>query len=455
MTALPFYIVTLNHPDWEKAVEYAKNLPSEALPELRLDLFPGLDPAAAVTQLKGRCLVSCRRQSEHGRFEGSEQERLAHLLSSLEARPQLLDLEWDIDVPECIANHRSHMRLLRSVHVQEGVFDLESRLQNLPEGDLYKWVGVANRLSDNAHIQRALAWARNHQIALSAFLMGPKGEVSRCMQHAWGGAFTYAAPSDAPAAASGQLPLSSMRAWRCHKLKSHYGLCAVAGSPLTHSPSPAFHNQAFQAAFKDLFYTRLESDDPVEVLEAANALSILGLSITSPLKTCLSEQLNIPGPINTLWRTNPESPWQWANTDLDALRDQLMALPTPSKPERVLVLGSGGVAQTSCKCLEQLEFEWTQCSRRAPLSPGQIRDFAPSGIIQATRLGMLENDPLPFPEQLEAARSTLKWAAEWVARPTAFSTWAQACGLHCIDGQELFQAQARLQSTRFLTCETH
>ncbi len=455
MPALPFYIVTLSHPDWEKSLELAKRLPREALPELRLDCYPDLDPAQAVSQLKGRCLVSCRRVSEHGRFEGSEAARIQHLLSSLEARPQFLDLEWDLKVPQAIQGHRTHVRLLRSVHVESGIFDLEARLQNLPEGDAYKWVGIANRLSDNARIKRALAWAWDHQIALSAFLMGPKGEMSRCMQHAWGGSFTYAAPSDAPAAASGQLPLHDMCAWRCHKLTHTYGLCAVAGSPLRQSQSPAFHNQAFQAAFKDLFYTRLESEDPEEVLEALEALSIQGLSITSPLKERLSQRLGIPGPINTLWRTRLDAPWQWANTDLDALSECLEACPTLKKSDRVLVLGSGGVAQTSCQCLERLGLEWMQCSRRAPLSPDQIREFSPSGIIQATRLGMAEQDPLPFPEALQAAQNTLKWAVEWVARPSDFLAWAQALGLHCIDGSRLFQAQARLQSTRFLTCETH
>ena len=36
----------------------------DALPELRLDLFPELDPEALVEALEGRCLVTCRRASE-------------------------------------------------------------------------------------------------------------------------------------------------------------------------------------------------------------------------------------------------------------------------------------------------------------------------------------------------------------------------------------------------------
>ena len=60
---LPFYIVTLSHPNWEEAVACAARLPEEALPELRLDLQPEADPMELVRSLKGRCLVTCRKVS--------------------------------------------------------------------------------------------------------------------------------------------------------------------------------------------------------------------------------------------------------------------------------------------------------------------------------------------------------------------------------------------------------
>ena len=54
-----------------------------------------------------------------------------------------VDLEWDLEVPPALADCLSHVRLLRSVHVGPGVFDLERRLERLPRGDAFKWVGHA------------------------------------------------------------------------------------------------------------------------------------------------------------------------------------------------------------------------------------------------------------------------------------------------------------------------
>ena len=58
MSPLPFHLVTLSHSEWEAALACAKGLGEDALPELRLDLFPGLDPEALVDALKRRCLVT-------------------------------------------------------------------------------------------------------------------------------------------------------------------------------------------------------------------------------------------------------------------------------------------------------------------------------------------------------------------------------------------------------------
>jgi len=445
MSPLPFYFVTLTHPTWEAAVNCVRRLPAEALPELRLDLFPEYDPAELVDALARRCLVTCRRKAEGGRWEGTETERLEHLLAALQARPTWIDLEWELGLtPEIIA-HRSHTRLLRSVHVPKGVFDLETRLENLPEGDAYKWVGHAEHLSDNAQLKPLLARCRDRGIPLSAFLMGPKGLPSRCLQGAWGGAFTYAAPDDGPAAAPGQLPVSVMHGWRLHRLNPAFALCGVIGNPVLHSRGPAFHNARFQRNFKDLLYLPLECATAEEASQAMASLGILGLSITAPLKEALPTLLGLQGPLNTLWRRSAQDPWQGTNTDAEALAKALAALPKGP----VLLLGDGGVAATSRAVLEAQGFPCCQLSRRS--ADPDIADYRPIGVIQATRLGMDEGDPLPFPEQLHAALPSLRWAVEWVYKTdTAFAGWAREHNLQLIEGSTLFEAQAEGQSSRFV-----
>ena len=429
---LPFFIVTLTHATWDAALACAQALPEDALPELRLDLFPGLDAARMVRDLGARCLVTNRRVSELGKAEEGP-ARLARLREAAEAGAAWIDLEWELPVPAWL--DRARTKLLRSVHVGEGVFDLEARLEALPEGDAFKWVGHAARLADNARRKPLFA----KRLPLSAFLMGPKGLPSRCLQRAWGGAFTYAAPDDAGPAAPGQVPLASMRAWGCASLDSSAALMGVIGSPVLHSKGPAFHNPRLGAK---ALYLPLDCADAGEAAEALGALDIPCASITAPLKETLPAALGLEGPLNTIWREG--GAWQGANTDAEALHDALVAKPKGA----VLLLGSGGVASTSRAVLEGLGCEVMQGSRAMTPTPEAVRRLAPIGIVQATSLGMSPGDPLPFPDLLEAARPSLSWAVEWVYKErTAFADWA--AGLDLVDGAGLFAAQAEAQSRIF------
>ena len=200
----PFFVVTLTHATWGSALACARSLPSDALPELRLDLFPDRDPAALVRDLGGRCLVTCRRVSEGGHWpDAGETARLERLRAAVEFGAAWVDLEWGLQVPDWIQARRGGVGLLRSVHVAPGVFDFEARLAHLPEGDAFKWVGHADSLTDNARAKAFCALAVERGLTASCFLMGPKGIPSRCLQKKWGGAFTYAAPDDGPPAAPG------------------------------------------------------------------------------------------------------------------------------------------------------------------------------------------------------------------------------------------------------------
>lgn len=449
--ALPFYIVTLTHPTWAAASACARALPGDALPELRLDLFPEHDAAQMVRNLDGRCLVTCRRASDYGRFEGDEASRMARLREAAEAAPAWIDLEWELEVPSWLLPLRPALKVLRSVHVRPGLFDLDGRMESLPDGDAYKWVGHAGRIPDNARLRAPLQRAKTAGVALSAFLMGPKGVAGRCLQRAWGGAFTYAAPDDGEAAAPGQVELSTMKRWGCHLVSERAGLCAVLGDPVLHSRGPAFHNLRFQQAGKDLIYLPLECGEVDEALESIDSLGVLGLSITAPLKESLPSRLGLEGPLNTLWRRTMGGSWHGANTDAEALWVVLERLP----PGPVLVLGDGGVAATTRLLLEQESRTFMSVSRRQPAQAEAVEAFAPIGVIQATSRGMKASDPMPFPETLAAAKPSLHWAVEWIYKEqTAFSRWARDSGLDLVEGATLFESQALAQSERFMGIES-
>jgi len=308
-------------------------------------------------------------------------------------------------------------------------------------------VGRAASLVDNARLRGPLAWARDRNLALSAFLLGAKGIPGRCMQAAWGGSFTYARADDGPAAAPGEITLERMLGWRCHKLHAGYGLCGVLGQPVLHSLGPGYHNPRFQRSFKDLLYLPLDCGAADEAEAALEALDILGASLTTPLKETLPPRLGLAGPLNTLCRRRPGEPWQGSNTDYIALDAALAGL----DPGPVLVLGEGGVAETTRQVLRSHGRPCLLASRRSPLEPDAVRGFAPVGVIQATRLGMEAGDPLPFPELVEAAEASARWAVEWIYKEdTAFAVWARDGGRHLVAGAQLFAAQAAGQSAAFI-----
>lgn len=314
--ALPFYIVTLSQGDWGEALAYARGLPAGVLPELRLDRFPGSDPCALVTDLGRRCLVSCRRREDGGGWEGPEQARTELLGRAAEGRPLWLDLEWDLPIPSALEAHLCHLRLLRSLHVPAGVFDLGQRLQALPLGDAFKWVGEARRLAENAALRPTLAWARDRRIRLSAFLRGCKGWPSRCLQAAWGGAFTYAAPDGEPAAAPGQLPLALLQAWNCHRLGPTTGLCAAFTLATPNAEASAPFNALFRSSLKDLLHLSLPCGDAGELLEALDPLGVLGAALDPPFRDAVARALGLAGTPDTIWRRDTGSPW--SGTDLEA-----------------------------------------------------------------------------------------------------------------------------------------
>jgi len=447
LSPLPFYVVPLTHPTWAQAQAYAQSLPPEAMAELRLDLFPGEDPEAMIMALDRRCLVSCRRVEDGGAWQGDEAGRMERLLAGARSRPAWVELEWDLPVPPELLEYLPHVRLLRSVYAAPGVFDLERRLLDLPRGDAFKWVGHAAVLADNTRLRAPLGQARDRKLALSAFLLGPKGITGRCLQAAWGGSFTYAQADDGPPATPGKTTLGRMMGWRCHCLHPGYRLCGVLGYPVLHSRGPAFYNSRFQRASRDLLYLPLECGDALEAEAALEALEMVGASLTTPLKETLPPRLGLQGPLNTLWRRRPGDPWQGGNTDFTALDAAL----EPMEPGPVLVLGDGGVAETTRQVLARRGWPSLGASRQIPAEPAAVAAFGPVGVIQATRLGMDHGDPAPFPELLAAAEPSARWAVEWIYKEdTAFAAWGQDGGRRLVTGAALFEAQAEGQSAIFV-----
>jgi shikimate 5-dehydrogenase len=203
----------------------------------------------------------------------------------------------------------------------------------------------------------------------------------------------------------------------------------------------------FQRSSRDLLYLPLECGDALEAEAALEALEMVGASLTTPLKETLPPRLGLRGPLNTLWRRRVGDPWQGGNTDFTALDAAL----EPLEPGPVLVLGDGGVAETTRQVLARRGWPSLGASRQSPLEPAAVTAFGPVGVIQATRLGMDHGDPAPFPELLAAAEPSAYWAVEWIYKEdTAFAAWGLDGGRRLVGGAALFEAQAEGQSVIFV-----
>ena len=71
-------------------------------------------------------------------------------------------------------------------------------------------------------------------------------------------------------------------------------LCAVLGSPVAHSASPAMHNAAFQALGLNWCYVAFEVDprNLRAAIEGARALNVAGFNLTVPHKLLAVEMMD-------------------------------------------------------------------------------------------------------------------------------------------------------------------
>ena len=132
----------------------------------------------------------------------------------------------------------------------------------------------------------------------------------------------------------------------------------VVGSPIDHSKSPAIHRAAYSVLDLDWDYGRLEvgKNDLRQVLDNAPE-ALCGFSVTMPLKDEAArhaiwrdEFAELSGAANTLVRS--ESGWRAYNTDVFGIFQALA--PFSTKPESVLIIGSGATAYSAVMAIRHM-----------------------------------------------------------------------------------------------------
>ncbi len=137
--------------------------------------------------------------------------------------------------------------------------------------------------------------------------------------------------------------------------------CAVLGSPIAHSRSPALHRAAYAALGLSWRYDAIEvtAEELPDFVESLGP-EWRGLSLTMPLKAAaiplcsmVDAQAARVGAVNTLVRSD-EGGWQGFNTDIGGCVDVLQNAGV-ARAETALIVGAGATAASALAALAELD----------------------------------------------------------------------------------------------------
>jgi shikimate dehydrogenase len=236
-------------------------------------------------------------------------------------------------------------------------------------------------------------------------------------------------------------------------------LCAVYGSPIAHSASPAMHNAAFKALGLNWRYLAFEVDPKNlrTAIEGARTMNFAGLNLTVPHKLLavnmvdeLDESSKIFGAVNTIKFVKAKGKVRAVGftTDPEGIEISLREdLKLKLRGARVLLLGAGGAGRTAALKLamgnvaelflvnrtrskaDQLARE---IKRRFPSVKVSTR--YPEGkvdlVLNATSLGLNPGDGLPLDLKQFSWRQT-RAVYDMIYRPAETRLLAAAAQADC------------------------
>ena len=443
------------------------------LVELRLDYIQG--EVQVKRLLKERpcpAIVTCRRKSDGGRWDRSEEARLQLLRLAIAEGADYIDLEDDVagSVRRYGTTKRivSHHDMLRT---PPDLAHLHARMVSL-DADVVKIATMANHPTDNL---RMLELVHATLVPTVGICMGDIGVPTRILAGRAGAPFVFATFNDERALAPGQI------GWRPMRDLYHYDaitpatrIYGVVADPVAHSLSPAVHNAACRAAGIDAVYIpfRVPADQLDEFLTTATRWPLAGLSVTIPHKEAVlakctrqDDLVKAIGAANTLTFT-PDG-IAAANTDAVAAVESLAAVLAETEQlaggdglgvETALVLGAGGAARAVAFGLKQRGVEVTIAARTpergkkvatdvgCKLVDWSARHRMPHDcIVNATPIGMHPDvDATPFDKE-HFRPYMVVFDTVYNPENTLLIKEARGAGCRVVTGVEMFVRQAAIQ----------
>jgi shikimate dehydrogenase len=236
-------------------------------------------------------------------------------------------------------------------------------------------------------------------------------------------------------------------------------LCAVYGSPIAHSASPAMHNAAFAALGLNWRYLAFEVDPKNlrAAIEGAKAMNFVGLNLTVPHKLLavemvdeLDESAKKWGAVNTIKFVNQNGKIRTIgfNTDADAIVTSLGEdLKMKLHGAKILLLGAGGAGKTAALKLASEKvaelFLVNRTKSKAEKIAAEIKKQFPSVevsvgfpktkvdlVLNATSLGLKPGDASPLDDKQFFLKQT-RTVYDMIYRPAETKLLAAAKAAGC------------------------
>lgn len=271
-------------PDTESCLVTLRRLaPKIGIAEIRLDLMESFDLARLIRESPCPLIITCRPPREGGRFNGSEDARLAILRQAIQLGCAYVDIEWD-----CVAGLREFPRDTTQLIVSRHWTDhmptelLSSYYALKGEADVVKLVGMSRRLHDMFAVFDLFRRAEKPVIAIA---MGDEGVLTRLLAPCFDSCLlTYGAPFPHATTALGQLTVAEMvDAYKLHLVNPQTAinlhLCASTDTADTmvrqnsYAPGEVLHVALVVTA----------EDVPLVVTEMRSMLSCLNVTIDAAL----------------------------------------------------------------------------------------------------------------------------------------------------------------------------
>ena len=205
------------------------------------------------------------------------------------------------------------------------------------------------------------------------------------------------------------------------KITGKTRITGLFGYPVEHTLSPAMHNAAFEALGLDYCYAafRVHPDSLPEAVKAIRALHLSGVNVTIPHKEKVipfldevDKEATAIGAVNTIVNSNGNL--KGYNTDGRGFMQSFFEYGISAEGKDVLVIGAGGASRAisyylgkEAKRLFLYDIEQEKAERLAAdlkkilgKDVSTVDDIGRTErfniFLNATPLGLKEEDPLPF-----------------------------------------------------------